>query len=295
MICGGCGQSSENSGDRFCATCGKSLQSPSCTQFSAKDKKSLYSKWAQPYYRGTVKSLETPEIWVYDRCSVKCQEGNPKGSTFVWTGSEFVSENPELGFATWDGNRVEWRFPFYQKHSFYSYVWNTESQTWKNENGMLRSHPIQYTTFVHWKLEEERLRTVDGSDFKEGTSSTWEALGDIPPPVFLIVAMYSRAQKLLEEAIARSKRQYRRCGKVVLATDTVSSVFLCCNCNDGNCIVCDRPAQPFQGRLCKMCTSRKNFCVKCSDPLNGSRKQGFLCGDCGLGKANNNCCKMIFN
>lgn len=50
----------------------------------------------------------------------------------------------------------------------------------------------------------------------------------------------------------------------------------------------------------------QNFCIKCSDPLFGSKKEGFLCTNCGIGtfiafneltrtgKTSDNCAKMVF-
>jgi len=293
-VCSGCGTDCQNEGARFCPTCGKSLVA--AVPVDAQKKHALYGKYAEPYYRGTIKSVETPEVWSYDKGQLKCNEGNPRGTVFKWTGSELVNEGNQDGVATWDGHRLEWHFPLYSKEAFYTYNWDEGSQTWKNESGMLRSDPVQYTSFVHWVVEKDRISTVKGSDVKEGTSSSFEFLGDVPPPVALLVAMHSRAQKLLEEAILRSKRSYKRCGKITLQGAAVTPVFLCKACDDGCCLSCDKPlgAQKFSGKLCKTCAPRKNFCTRCADPLNGSTKEGFLCTSCGLGSASQNCCKMNF-
>lgn len=97
------------------------------------------------------------------------------------------------------------------------------------------------------------IELEQGSDFKEGASTKWEisgtvscttalvisaivdysrCAGDMPAthPIGLMVAMFSRAQskivvvlsvhseELLDENIERSKRVYKRCGKLVLST-----------------------------------------------------------------------------
>lgn len=67
---------------------------------------------------------------------------------------------------------------------------------------------------------------------------------------------------MLEEAIARAQRNYKRCGKLVLSF--VDKTMLCSNCAPSNdpidrCIVCDSDCQTskFSGKLCKSCLPRK--------------------------------------
>jgi hypothetical protein len=86
--------------------------------------------------------------------------------------------------------------------------------------------------------------------------------------------------ELLDDAIQRSKRRYKRCGKLVLASAGTTVVcetprannsagagtpLLCFNCaqqtpaNVHQCIVCDADctSTKFQGKICKACAPRK--------------------------------------
>ena len=80
------------------------------------------------------------------------------------------------------------------------------------------------------------------------------------------------------------------------AVDKPQLCHICASDNEDRCIVCDSVcgSSKFPGKFCKTCTARKNFCARCGDPLKGAKKEGFLCSDCGLGKASDNCCKMLF-
>jgi len=310
-FCVHCGVKNEDSA-KFCAECGKTAGEPSQLQQTMK------AKWAEPYFRGTMKAntstaTTTGEIWTYDRGTVKCTEGNPKGTIYLWDGSAFRTSNENLGQGSFDGQRLQWSFPVKRvtfvnnnnsnKDSFYSYTWD-EATSFQNEFGIFRTEPIRYTSFVHWRFEKDIMSVAEGSDFKEGAATSWEVQGNVPPPVVLFIAMFSRAEKLLEEVVQRSKRCYKRCGKLVLSS--AGAPVLCAICasnNDDNstdfCICCDRPCtgnnNKFQGKICKTCAPRKAFCIKCADPVSGGTgKEGFLCSQCGLGKTSDNCCKMTF-
>jgi len=195
--------------------------------------------------------------------------------------------------------KFQWKFPFQSSNEFfYVYNWNASNQKFTNELGLARMQPLKFTSFVHWKMEKNLVKVEEGSDLKEGTPTSWEISGDIPLPVALFVAMWTWSQKLVDEAIQRAKRQYKRCGKLVLQSAGTSILCTVC-CSTGPqdyCIVCDKECgkEKFQGKICKTCAPRKNFCIKCGDATQGSKREGFLCRDCGLGKQVENCCKMTF-
>eukprot|EP01119_Soliformovum_irregulare_P011755 TRINITY_DN2979_c0_g1_i2.p3 TRINITY_DN2979_c0_g1~~TRINITY_DN2979_c0_g1_i2.p3 ORF type:complete len:114 (+),score=22.29 TRINITY_DN2979_c0_g1_i2:546-887(+) len=110
-----------------------------------------------------------------------------------------------------------------------------------------------------------------------------------------MLAMYTRAQNLFDEATQRSKRTFKRCGKLVLSSAGPPMLCSRCSASATKCIVCngDCSSTKFQGKICKTCAPRKNFCIKCSDPLGDQKKEGYLCSSCGLGKSSDNCCKML--
>jgi hypothetical protein len=67
--------------------------------------------------------------------------------------------------------------------------------------------------------------------------------------------------ELIEETIERSRRVYKRCGKLVLTS--AGTPLLCSICASDSskdyCIVCDKDctAQKYQGQICKTCAPRK--------------------------------------
>jgi hypothetical protein len=293
VFCSYCGFKCDDN-SRFCPDCGKSLIAKPIQNSTP-----LSSKWKDAYFSGRLKS-NNGELWTYNNGNITCDEGNFKGSLFQWNGSEFISENKELPIGTFDGKKLEWKFP-QQKEIFYSYNFIEKSNNifyFQNQSGMLRTNPVRYTSFVHWILDKNIMKIEEGCDQKEGTANFWEVMGDIPPPVILFISMCTYSQKLLEDAIQRSKRQYKRCGKLVLqSTGTPMLCNKCIKSNGDYCIVCDNECtnEKFYGKICKSCFPKKSFCAKCGDPfINKIMKEGFLCKNCGLGKLSNNCCKMIY-
>jgi len=285
MFCPHCGTKLENV-PSFCASCGKKL-----------DKAEVAQKWLQDYFQGSMKS-NTGEIWTYEKGNVKCLEGNPKGTIYQWDGTNFVPENKAGPTGSVSGNKLTWKYPT-QKELFYVYQMDETSGKFRNESGLMRVDPVIYTSFVHWKWDKKTIQVEDSSDMKEGTSTKWEIASDFPPPVCLFIAMFNWSQKLMEDAIARSKRMYKRCGKLVLQSG--GTTLLCNVCAPSGkpdlCIVCNKDCSndKYQGKICKTCTPKKNYCAKCSDPLTkANQREGYLCIDCGLGKTGDNCAKMLY-
>jgi len=278
MYCKSCG--SDVGDSRFCPNCGTSVG----------PQKELY--------KGSLRSNDGEE-WKYESSDFICTEGNPKGSSFKWEGSSFISTKNVGPKGLWNGKSVSWRFQN-QNEDFYVFSWDDSKKSWKCEVGLKRTIPNLRISYVHWKVNGSCLELEEGSDFKEGTSVKWEVFGDIPVthPLVAMIAMFTRSQKLLDENIERSKRVYKRCGKLILSS--AGPTLLCKNCanvaND-RCIVCDGDCSSikFPGKICKTCGPRKNFCIKCSDPLFGSKKEGFLCNSCGIGKTSDNCAKMLLH
>eukprot|EP01118_Nematostelium_gracile_P013647 TRINITY_DN5182_c0_g1_i2.p1 TRINITY_DN5182_c0_g1~~TRINITY_DN5182_c0_g1_i2.p1 ORF type:complete len:220 (-),score=39.45 TRINITY_DN5182_c0_g1_i2:62-721(-) len=209
--------------------------------------------------------------------------------TNKWRGSK---KNFSSGKASWT--------MIGDNETFYEYRLDVAKNRWNCEKGLKRTIPNLRLGYVHWVQKDNFLEVEDGSDWKEGSSMKWEISGDMKPthPAALFVVMFTRSNKLRDEEIERSKRVYKRCGKLVLAS--AGPTLLCSGCASGNgkeqCIVCDQDCagKKFQGKICKTCAPRKNFCIKCSDPLFGSKVEGFLCNSCGLGKQSDNCAKMVF-
>jgi len=279
MYCGNCGAAATEG--RFCSKCGQSLP----------------SNVEKELFNGTLRANDNEE-WKYSSGEIICVEGNPKGSSFTWNGSTFESSKPGTPHGTWNGKVLSWRFP-HQKEDFYVFSWDETKKRWNCESGLKRTVPNLREAYVHWKVSGSFIQIEEGSDWKEGASTKWEVFGDMPAthPVVLIVAMFSRSQKLLDETIERSKRVYKRCGKLVLTS--AGPTLLCNSCGSSSserCISCDADCSTtrFSGKICKSCMPRKNFCAKCADPLFGSKKEGFLCNNCGLGKSSDNCAKMVF-
>jgi len=191
-------------------------------------------------------------------------------------------------------------FEIYISISTTVFSWDSQNQRWNCKSGLRRTIPNLRISFVHWRVSGNIIEVEEGSDWKEGASIKFEVLGGMPSncPIILFIAMYSRSQKLLDETIERSKRTYKRCGKLVLTSAGPTLLCnICANSSTDRCIVCDVDcgSTKFQGKICKTCGPRKNFCIKCSDPLFGSKKEGFLCSNCGLGKSSDNCAKMTFS
>jgi hypothetical protein len=287
VFCNNCG-AEVVSAARFCPSCGKPVGTGGGGSIQVKQ--SLKEKWLDNYYRGTVKS-DTGEIWNYDRGILTCQEGNQKGLKFTWTGSSLTCESKDGGSAEWTGTQLSFRFPEVND-VFYSYVWDESKSCFRNERGILRVNPHRYTSYVNWVYTKDVMKLAEGSDVKEGAATKFEILGDFPLPLVLVCTMYTRAQKLLHEAIAKSKLSFKRCGK--LAIQSAATPLICPNCDPNLCISCQKSlgSSKYQGKICKNCGVRRALCVVCNDPLQGSKVEGFLCTDCGIGKLADNCCKM---
>jgi len=280
VFCIHCGSAATGS---FCVTCGKEIPKSNDKEF----------------YKGTLRSSDGEE-WKYEGAELTCVEGNPKGSCYTWNGTTFVSSKNNSPKGTWNGsNTVTWRFPN-DSEDFYVFSFDPSKKRWNCDSGFKRTVPNLRISYAHWIVNNGTIQLEEGSDFKEGASTKWDVLGDMPTihPVALMIAMFSRAQKLLDENIERSKRVYKRCGKLVLTS--AGPTLLCASCANSSsdrCIACDAECSgnKFPGKICKTCSPRKNFCIKCSDPLFGSKKEGYLCPSCGLGKTSDNCAKLVFS
>jgi hypothetical protein len=281
VVCPNCPTLSFTASDRFCKECGSPLQNLHPT----------IARWVENFFSGSIQSSDG-EVWTYEKGVVKCIEGNPKGALYKWTGENFSTQQKEKGNGTFDGTKLDWKFP-QTNDVFYSYFWEENKKCFRNEKGALRVNPVSYASFVHWKMNGDKL--IAEGDLKEGISNEWTISGDVPTPVALFVAMFTRSQKLLEEAIAKSKLRFTRCNKLVLTS--AGPPLLCVSCQPNpselKCICCTKPVtEKFIGQICKSCAPRKNFCIHCDEPLRNGKSEAFLCRDCGLGSNSSNCCKM---
>jgi hypothetical protein len=252
------------------------------------------AKWVTPFTKGSMKS-NTNEDWTYDHGVVQCVFGPCRLSgAFAWNGSDLTNGN--IGDAAFDADTVHFVFSG-QRKAFYSMTMAQKGDviTWTCTqicNG--------WRSVVHWTHDTKaRSLTVDpksGLDHPEGSSVNWTVLGEVPPPVAIVIAMMSRAMRLRELYDEYMSRGFKRCAILTLSP---IEAWLCPACAEGdgakNCACCKSASAGHVGTLCKQCAVKGKFrCARCNEPVGTSRVAALLCDTHGLGSRAKECCKMHY-
>ncbi len=268
---------------RFCPSCG----TPVVAGAVAREVPAWQRRYLDEYFRGRMASAR--EEWNYENGLLR----GPAGVAFKWLGNALrrESDSSGTGHGHYDGTVLAWRFADMEQ-PFYEYRISPDEH---------RLEWIRSALGPQWSFEvrqEGRQLAATGGEALEGSDDVFEVGGDVPLPVSLFVAMYTKAQLLHAKWVERNRRTLVRCNKLVL-TAGVAAPRLCSVCaaavGDAGCMCCGKAGDAkHDANLCKSCAPKKGLCGRCSDPLKGSQVAGRLCGPCGLGSRGMNCAKLTF-
>jgi len=249
--------------------------------------------------RGCVRSPDSGELWNFTEGSkLECVEGSYL-VTYTWDGRLFkpVDESVCHGaYGVWENNSWAFFVPDEDKNEPF---WRA---TYDPVDCEATITSIQYkspVTMKHLKPPGENARWQKkdgGGDHPRGHGGDdFEVQGSCPLALAYFAVMFSRTQLILEMLIERRKRRYARCNAFTPKQNC--KPLLCVNCArlGALCIVCNAAADGIEGRNCKQCSIKRNFCAKCGDNLGkGEKKEGFLCSACGIGQRGAGCCRMKY-
>ena len=266
---------------RFCQTCGTPQEAGAKNATLAPWK----AKYVDGYYRGQIKSAKG-EVWTFENGLVR----GPVAS-YAWLGDVLRKperEDTDHGHGNYDGKVLSWTYA--DMGTLYEY--SIAADEARLECVSMAEGTARWT----WQLQGTRFWT-EGTEALEGTEDEWEVTGDVSLPVVLFVAMFGKAQRLHQRWEERNRRQYRRCGKLVLRAGKHPRLCGTCSAEGGeSCMTCGSGGElPFDGNYCKSCAPKVGLCGRCGDPLKGSKTPGKLCNGCGLGSRGMNCCRMVYS
>jgi hypothetical protein len=250
------------------------------------------AKWVTPFTKGSMKA-NTNEEWTYDHGVVKCVFGPLGGQVFTWDGCDLVSD---IASAAFDSDTTVHIVHAGQKKAFVSMTKTVAGDliTWTCTQIAFRSPSLQWTHDV----KARALAVVPNTaiDHPEGVTTNWTCLGEIPPPVAIIIAMLTRVTRLNELLIEFNSRSFKRCA---ILTITTVEAYLCAACAAGDgattCACCKNVGATHKSTLCKQCAVKGKFrCVKCDQPVGPLRVAALLCDTHGLGARAKECCKMQY-
>merc|ERR1711916_26889 len=142
--------------------------------------------YVQNFFRGAI--ISKNEHWSFENGEVVMVKGQGN-SKYAWLGDlfEIKESTTDLGVGRWNGEVLTWHYQD-MNTPFYSFTIAPDEKT-------VQCNSIAFGS-TKWNFE------FNGNDFEtkdgvlEGTDDCFQVTGDVPLPVTLFVAMWSKAKLL---------------------------------------------------------------------------------------------------